>query len=166
MNNEDSDRLLEDVLEEAAPTDFRASLLAVTLRQVRRRRRARTLNRTALPALAVMCSLLLWRSFTPGPPKIETRLSEGPSFGLVLSQPLDPDLVVESGVGSANTISSSVGTIAVVESGPAAGAFRELTDDELLLLCAGKPVALVRDGPHESRLVFLNAKDSQGFTVQ
>ena len=46
MNN-DSKRLLDEVIEETAPPEFRDALFSLTLRHVRRRRRVRTLRERA-----------------------------------------------------------------------------------------------------------------------
>ena len=44
--------------------------------------------------------------------------------------------------------------------------FREIDDEQLLALLAGKPAALVRRGPNQVELIFLNPEDEKGFPVQ
>jgi len=41
-----------------------------------------------------------------------------------------------------------------------------LQDLELLALVAGRPAALVRQGPHQAELLFVNPEDTNGFPVQ
>jgi hypothetical protein len=173
MNN-DSNRLLNAILEDAAPEEFRASLLAETLRLVRQRRRARIVNRGIVwLALAVALPLLLWRTFQGLPPAplplapiLPAQRMESPSYRLVVSRPLDPNLVVLTESGSVNLVTSSSLSVGVIESPAAGGLYHDLSDDELLLLCAGRPAALVRQSSNHAELVFLNPEDRNGFPIQ
>jgi hypothetical protein len=111
-------------------------------------------------------ALILWQVLSPGPPVLEIRKPEPTGFQLVTTQPLDPRLAVRTQPGAVLIITSSTLTVATVESRQAPDSFREVTDEELLLLCAGRPVALVRHHPHEADLLFLNPEDSLGFPLQ
>ena len=160
----DRERLLDDVLDEAAPPGFKESLLQHTLQHVRRRNRVRRLNR-ALLAIAVVATvpLLLWKfSFPPPPPR--TTVKE-PPFGIVTSQPMPREMIVETRPGSIAVITSSAAAVAYVETGEVKDLFKEITDEQLLSLMAGHPVALVRSGPNQAELIFLNPEDQEGFPI-
>jgi len=43
--------------------------------------------------------------------------------------------------------------------------FQEINDEQLLALAGGRPVALVRLGPHQPELLFLNPEHTNGFPV-
>jgi hypothetical protein len=159
MNN-NSKRLLEELLEEAAPAEFREALMRNTLCQVRRRRRVRALNRVLLmAALVVGLPVLFWRAFVFAPERPASRalvspIPEPASYHLVRSQPLNPAMIVETQPGTTPLVSSLSGSVAVVETKPGEHLFKELTDEQLLALLAGKPVGLVRYSPEHAELVF------------
>ena len=85
----DNERLLEDVLSEAVPADFREALLGETLRLARRRRRFRQ-TRRAVSAVAVLAALaaLVWQSL---PPRGVVPQKAGKSYVVVRTQPLPFD---------------------------------------------------------------------------
>ena len=151
----ESERLLADVLEEAAPPDFRAELLDRTLKHVRRRRHLRQWNQGLLAAALISTvGFFAWKSRTPngtnqGVP-IET-------LEIVASQPLSPSMRVQSSPGTVKMISSSPSALVVIETSPFGDGFRELNDEELLAFTAGKPSVLVRRGPHQAELLFVDS---------
>ena len=159
MNN-DSQRLLAELLEEAAPAEFRDALMSQTLCQVRRRRRVRVLNRALLmAALLVGLPVLFWRAFVfpperPASRAFVTRNPAPTSYHLVRSQPLNAAMIVETQPGTTPIVSSLSGTAAVVETKPGEHLFNELTDEQLLALLAGRPVGLVRYSAERAELVF------------
>jgi hypothetical protein len=159
MNN-DSKRLLAELLEETAPAEFRDALMSQTLCQVRRRRRVRALNRALLmAALVVGLPVLFWRTFVVAPerPALRALVSRSPEptrYHLVRSQPLNPAMIVETQPRTTSVVSSWSGSVAVVETKPGQHVFNELTDEQLLALLAGRPVGLVRYSPEHAELVF------------
>ncbi|MBI2924656.1 MAG: hypothetical protein HYY24_03005 [Verrucomicrobia bacterium] len=163
--NHDPDRyqLLETVLGDAVPADFRDALLAHTLRHVRRRKRALQLTRGSLMlGLLAVLSLGLWKMlFGPRRPA-EAAFA---TVRVVTSQPLPRSIIVETELGATRTVSSSPSTLAVIETGSVPNLYQEIDDERLLAFVAGRPVALVRRGPHEAELVFVNPADQEGFQV-
>ena len=147
------ERLLNEILAEETPAGFREVLLEDTLRLARRRRHFRQ-TRRAVSALAVVAGLALvvWRSLMP------TGIPPEPSrpYVLVRTQPLPPQAVVDTQpLSPANLVSSSA-TAGVVTTAAAGYRSLEIDDDELLELAAPNPVVLIRHGPHEAELVFVN----------
>jgi hypothetical protein len=155
----ENERLLNDLLAEGAPADFRQGLLGQTLNLARRRRRWRQTRRAAT-ALAVLVGLavLWWRAAPrhesapapvaaqPGVVRVQT--SRLPARALTHTLPLPAELQV-----------TSVATVPVVSTLPSSGRFQELSDNELLALVAPKPAALVWRGPHSAELVFMSPDD-------
>ncbi|SRR5258708_6336929 len=151
----DAERLLADVLEEAAPPDFRAELLDCTLKQVRRRRHLRQWNQGVLTAaFLTTLGLLVWKSRAP---KDANQAPPRETLEIVTSQPLSPTMIVESSPGQVKLISSSRSALAVVETVPFRAGFRVLSDEELLAFTAGKPSVLVRQGPHQAELLIVDS---------
>jgi hypothetical protein len=164
MNRKESQELLEDVLGDAAPEDFRSRLLDQTLRQVRRRRRVRRWNRgLAAAAGLILVSLACWKMLWPGSRLVEPSV---PALVVIHSRPLDSSMVVETKPGAVNVVVSSASTFALVETGRSRSQVREIDDEGLLKLMQGKPVLLVRHGPNHAELIFLNPEDQKGFPVQ
>jgi hypothetical protein len=151
-------QLLEDVLEEAGSPVFKEVLWQQTLEQVRCLSRARRRNRVLL-AVAVMAvaPLFPWRLIIP-----PTQVQPLP-YGIVRSQALPAAMIAETKPGTIPVITSSSAAVAVVETGPAKDLFREIGDEQLLALLAGRPAALVRQGPGQASLLFLNPQDQNGF---
>ncbi len=148
----DHERLLDEVLADGLPADFRETLLGATLRLVRRRRRMRQARR-AVTTLAVLAALaaLVWQNFptrpvTDGAAIVRTRLL--PAGALVATRPLPAECRV-----------ASVRTADIVTTPPGGGPFRVIDDNELLALVAPTPVALVRWAPNVAELVFVNPRD-------
>jgi hypothetical protein len=156
-------QLLDDVLGEAGPTDFKESLWLHTLDEVRHRRRARQRNRALLAcAVAVAIPLLVWRLTLPPAP---TELSPLP-YALIHSQPLPSGMTVESKRDTVSFVTSSTATMAVIATDPSRRLYREIDDDQLLTLLAGRPAAIIRDRPNQASLLFLDPEDQNGFPVQ
>jgi hypothetical protein len=163
----DNDRLLDDVLAESAPADFREALLGKTLRQARRRRRVRQMQRaaTVVTVLSVLV-ILVWRNLLspasrPAPPaKARARGCE-----LILTRPLPPNAMVSTQPFAAGQVIASAANANVIQTAAMARDYREISDDELLALAAPRPVALVGCGPYCERLIFLNPEDEKGFPV-
>lgn len=160
-----TDDLLNDVLTEAAPEEFQNAVLRNTLRHVRRRRHLRVAKRVALTvALAAVVPALLWRSAVRDPSVVT--VAGIPGVTVVRTQPLDSSLTVSTDPGSVEVVTTSSTSLGVVETGLAADSYRVVTDEELLLFCAGRPSAIVRHKLGEAELVFVDPRDWQGFPVQ
>ena len=155
--------LLDDVLREGAPADFERTLLDGTLRAVRRRRRMRQCSR-GLAAAGVFAAIALavWNALLPTTPVNSVR----PALQIVSSKPLPASLVVATKPDSVVVVTSSPATFVVVETGAIKDPFEEIDDEQLLALAGGRPVALVRQGPHQAELLFLNPEDKNGFPVR
>jgi hypothetical protein len=159
----DHERLLADALADDAPADFREALLGETLRHARRRRRWRQ-SRRGLGALAVLAGLgLAVRLLVPATSPVRSSVAGGceiirtqplPASALVATQPFSPDRLV-----------ASTPSAQVIRTAPAAGEYREISDEELLALVAPRPVLLVGCGPQCKQLIFLNPEDEKGFPV-
>jgi hypothetical protein len=156
MNPEaEPNALLADVAGEG--TDFRAALLAQTLRAVRRRqqwRQARALAVILLLAGVVgTAGLLVYRRSAPvlsTPPLAQTP----PPYELVQTRPFPADAIVRStpfAAAWAETI-----PVTLVQTTTTSGGFRLLNDEELLALAAARPVILIRLAGHSEQLIFLD----------
>ena len=75
-------------------------------------------------------------------------------------------MVAAAQPGSVAVVASSLKTFLLVETGSIKDPFQEINDEQLLALAGGRPVALVRQGPHQAELLFLNPEDTNGFPVQ
>ena len=165
MNN-DTNHLLDDVFTEASPPDFRAALLAETLRLARRRRQIRQVRPVA--GVLVMAGLLvvLVAQHLSRPSVISRPLVqkiEPQSYALVRTQPLPASALISTRNFSATGFAASVPK--VVEVATVSGGFRLINDDQLLALLADKPAVLIRTGPHSEELVFANPEDERGFPL-
>jgi hypothetical protein len=166
MNHEpDNEQLLADVLAEAAPADFRETMLGVTLRLAHRRRRRRQTRRVTVWLVALGLLAVLVRQNFPAHPLAPVPVAKAKvkSYELVRTQPLSAGAIVVTRSLSANQLVASVATTEMVQTGN--GSFRVINDDELLALVASRPAALVRLGPHSEQLVFANPGDERGFPV-
>ena len=155
--------LLKDVLAETAPRHFERLLLDGTLRAVRRRRRRRQCSR-GLAAVGVFAAIALavWNALRP---TSSVHVIQ-PALHIVSSQPLAASMVVRSKSGGVVAVSSSPTTFELVQTGSILDPFKEITDEQLLALVRGRPAALVRQGPHQAELLFLNPEDTNGFPIQ
>jgi hypothetical protein len=156
----DKENLLAEVLAEASPADFRAAMLAETLRLARRRRHFRQARRIAgvLVVMGMLTVLVVQQSPKPtvvSAPLVKKALKQ--SYELVCTQPMPASAFVSTRTFSWNQLAVSAG--AVVEITTTTGGFRLINDNELLALLADKPAALIRTGPHSEELVFANPED-------
>jgi len=164
MKTESEHRLLlDDVLAEAAPADFERALRDGTLCAVRRRRRMHHWSRgLAVVGVFGAMALVVWRTLLPGTPVKVIR----PALRMVSSRPLPPSMIVTTTPGSVAVVASSPKKFVLVETGSIMDPFKEIDDEQLLALTGGRPAALVRQGPHQAELLFLNPEDTNGFPVQ
>lgn len=168
MNHEpDIEPLLNDVLAEAAPLDFREALLDQTLCLARRRRRWRQTRRLAalLAVAGGLLSVLVWQTLPWHSAAVSTPMANAHSknYALVRTRPLPAGAIVNTRTLSAGQLVASAATVEMVQT--TTGNFRVLNDDELLALVGSRPAALVRVGPNAEELVFVNPADAKGFPM-
>jgi len=167
MNEQtDNQNLLAEVLAEASPPDFRAAMLAETLRLARRRRKFRRVRAAAgflvlMGLLAVLVAQRLSRPPVVSPSIAKEVLRQ--SYELVRTQPLPASALVSPRSFSAAGFAASVPK--VIEVATTSGGFRLINDDELLALLADKPAVLIRTGPHSEELVFANPEDQKQLLI-
>jgi len=144
------DDLLDDVMAESAPADFRDALLTDTLRHVRRRRWTRRVGRVALAA-ACAIGLLVWRNA----PRSAATVSFAAGCAVVCTQPFPARAIVSTRSFDPGRVVATFASVGVVRTRLVAGSLRVINDDELLALAAPRLPALVRTGPHTQELIFL-----------
>src|ERR1700690_497319 len=168
MNHKaDNQQLLDDVLSEAMPADFRETLLGGTLRLAGRRRRWRQTRHAAVLLVALGFSAVLVRLNFPPRPLVSMPMARATvkSYELIHTEPLPASAIVTTQPLAAAQLVTSVGTVDFVETMPGSGSFRVINDDELLALIGSRPTALVPVGPHSEELVFVNPADEKDFPV-
>ena len=164
----DNEQLLNDVLTEAAPANFRDAMLGETLRAVRRRRRWRQTRRaTALLTMLALCGVFIWWENLPqkpviSPPPSAAKVVEK-SYTLVETHPLPANDIVTTQPLASDQMVASASAVKIVQT--QSGNYRVINDDELLALVASHPAVLIRTGPHSEELVFANPKDQKGFPL-
>ncbi len=167
MNRKTDNELLDDVLAEAAPANFREALLDETLRVVRRRRRLRhARNVTGMLAILCLLGIFVWQknlkttsiAIVPQPPQ---PIEKG--YTLIRTQPLSAGDVITTHPSGTMPFITSAATVAIVETTP--GQFRLINDQQLLALVAAHPAILVRTSPNSEQLVFANPQDAKGFPL-
>jgi hypothetical protein len=167
MNNRaDQNDLLAEVLAEASPADFRAALLAETLRLAWRRRQFRRARQAAgVLALAGLLAVLAVQQFSKPavvcPPSAKNIVKQ--SYELVRTQPLPASAVIRTRYFPVIEPAASVPK--VLEVATVSDGFRLINDNELLALLADKPAVLIRTGPNSEELVFANPEDQKGFLL-
>ena len=161
-NNSESEELLHDIVEDAAPAAFRAGLLDKMLHEVQRHKHTRQRNRRLVVVACIVAALGLVARFLPlrSHPR-----SAAPDPLTVHSQPLEPVIIVATKPGGVDIIKSSPNTVAWVRAPEQGKLFEVVGDGDLLSLLAGHPAALVRRGPGQAELVFVNPADQNGFPV-
>jgi len=163
MNNSpDGHDLLHDVLGEGAPGRFREALLGETLRLARRRRHVRR-ARSVIGGIALIAAaaILIRQSAIPpaSHPIAETPAPVKPT--LVTDQPLPPSAIITTQPFSGASLPGPLPLYSEVTT--VAGNFRNINDDDLLAITAGRHALLIRTGPDSEKLVFEDPKDQHGF---
>jgi hypothetical protein len=148
--------LLNDVLHEGNAVDLREELLQQTLYLVKRRRRIRTLQQGAsLVMVFAGLACLTWYQVLPL--RIPAGLPAKP-YAMVRTQPLSQAAWVTTQPLTSERLIATVRTDNIMVTAMATSPVGELNDDELLAL-APQPAALVRFGPHNAELVFVEQTD-------
>ena len=160
MKTTEKDQLLNDVLRDEGYAAFRAGLFDDTLAQLRRQRAAK--RRRRLLALAACLSIAagLYSLLAPPTPPASHPFS---TVAVVRTVPLAEDQIVTTATmtlpprtaqAKVVFVTTAAANIEVVQT--AGQAVQTLTDQQLLDLFNGQPVALVTIRPGERRLVLLN----------
>jgi hypothetical protein len=157
-------QLLDDLLEDVASREFRASVLDQTLRAARQRKRVRQQNIALIAAACVaIFAFILWKAREP---LIVLNPAQRPVSTIVRSKTLNPPQVVRAKLGGVEMVSSSASTFTPVETRASEPFYTEIDDAQLFALLVGKPVALVHRGPNQGQLIFLNPEVEKGFPIQ
>jgi hypothetical protein len=159
----DQENLLAEVLAEASPADFRAAMLAETLRLARRRRQFRQARQAAgvLAVISLLAVLVAQQFSKPAAIAPTTAKKVAPrSYELVRTRPLPAGALIRTMKFSDAQPAASVPKVIVVAT--TGGGFRLINDNELLALLADKPAVLIRTGPNSEELVFANPEDQKG----
>jgi len=160
MKTPEKDRLLTEVLNDAGYAAFRAGLFEDTLAELRRRRAARSRRRLLALAACVPIAVGLYALLAPPTPPANHSSS---TVAVVRTVPLAGDQIVATAAmtlsptttqGKVMLVTTAGANIEVVQT--AGQAMPMLTDQQLLDLFKGQPVALVTISPGERRLVLLN----------
>lgn len=165
---EDKHELLNDILQDAAPPEFRAASLAETLNQVRLRKKQRHRNRVAVAlGCFLVTSIIAWRIASPQKQALIVQAPKSVAGELIInSQPLPVEMILKTNPNAVESVSTKPHTIKVVETTPGEKLFTTIGDNELLTLLAGRPALLIRKGPSESELHFVNPDDSNELFVR
>jgi hypothetical protein len=159
MNNRSDQRpLLDDVLAEASPPDFRAALLGETLRLARQRRRRRQTRRAGgVLAGLLFAAWFAWQnhSVQPAAGRMAAKIPAVKNYQLVETQPLPAGAAVATkDFAEVKMISSAAAVTTIATSG---GGFRFINDEQLLALAGPRPALLIRTGPDSEELVFADS---------
>ena len=159
MNDRSDQRpLLDDVLAEASPPDFRAALLGETLRRARQRRRWRQTRRAGGVLIVLFFSAwFAWQnhSMKTGTVSPTAEIPAVKNYQLVETQPLPAGaLVTTKDFVGVKTIPSAA---AVARIATSSGGFRFINDEQLLALAGQRPAVLIRTGPDSEELVFADS---------
>jgi hypothetical protein len=161
LKEREPEQLLDDVLAESSPTEFRAALFGETLRLARRRRRWRRARQAS--GIVGMLVLAAWLIGQNGPKKVSSwrpRVLEPAVRGyhLVETRPLPAKSVVATRQSAGATIISSMTTVSPTATSSAG--FRFINDEQLLALVAPHPAILIRTGLNSEELVFAGPVES------
>ena len=149
----DHDSLLADVLAEAGSNSSRGRLLEETLGLVRRRRRVRLALRTMVPLLILGLGVFSARWIA-----LRTRLDTAPSIArcpIVHTQSLPVSAIVTTRRFDRLCWVATTGFAGTVRTVPGLNGVRLINDTELLALVGPRPAILVRVGPKDEELIFL-----------
>lgn len=154
-NRSDLDRLLDDLFEENQSPQSRSDLLAPALQAARRRRHVRHAARSLMVVASVVAVALVFLVWKPSEPVPQVAEQASPAFAAVSSQPLPPSMILRTGTGTVPVVESSSSSVVLLESVAGSAAIHEVSDDELLTLLKDHEVVLVRHGPNQADLFFV-----------
>jgi hypothetical protein len=163
MKSSEKDRLLTDLLKDEAYLAFRGELFGTLARDLRRQRQARSIRKWFAVAACVPilfgAYLFLNRHASDG--------THAPGIAVVRTMPFNPGNIVVTAKAQGQTaslprvlvVSTEAGEWQVIRSPN--DATETLTDEQLLDLFKGQPVALVQVAPNERRLIFPSESESK-----
>jgi hypothetical protein len=161
MKTTEKNRLLKDVLSDESYTAFRAGLFDRLQVELRRQRVARQHRFALALAACVPIAFALYLVLSPRP----SSSAHPPGVMVVHTSPMGADQLVRTAAINAparlaqSRVLVVTTTSASVEMLHSSGQWLELVSDQQLLdLFKGQPIALVTVGPGERRLVLLNAE--------
>ena len=160
MKTTEKDKLLNDVLHDEGYAAFRAGLFDDTLAELRRQRGARRRRRLLALAACLPIAAGLYALLAPPTPPAGRPSS---TVAVVRTVPLAGDQIVTTATMTSTPttaqakvvfVTTAAAHIEVVQT--TGQAMQMLTDQQLLDLFKGQPVALVTISPGERRLVLLH----------
>jgi len=160
MKTTEKEKLLNDVLHDESYAAFRAGLFDDTLEELRRHRAARSRRRVLALAACLPIAAGLYALLAPSTPPASQPIS---TVAVVRTVPLAKEQIVTTATMTPQSttarakvvyVTTSAADMEVVQT--AGQAMQTLTDQQLLDLFKGQPVALVTISPSERRLVLLN----------
>src|ERR1041385_6934890 len=107
------EELLDELIEDAAPPEFRTAVLEQTLRQARRRKQVRRLNSACATIAIIAIAAWLLRPSPPGTTVLNP--SRPPDLIVVHSRPLNPAQLVSTQPHGVPTVASASTTCRIVE---------------------------------------------------
>jgi hypothetical protein len=151
-----AEQLLDDLLEDAVPPEFRAALLDKALRSARQRKRTRRFN-MVLSAMAVtgICLLSFWKREAATLP---AQISRADPM-VVNSQPSRPRQILAAPLHRAPEFVSSASTFIEVRTSGASGPYQEINDKQLMALLSDRSAILLHHGPNQAELIILNPEN-------
>ena len=158
-NTAEQQRLIDDVLAESASEQFRSAVLEQMLRVARHQRRVRAFEKASI--LILLLALLAWWSSASlsrrhSPQQLARPQRAARAYGLVLSASAPRGMLVATEPGLTPLVESVHSAVAIVETRPDQHLFKEIGDEQLLVLLAGQPAALVREGASRATVLFLD----------
>jgi hypothetical protein len=156
-----TEQLLDELLEDAAPADFRAALMNKTLQQARDRQTVRRVRiGVGIAALIATLVTILWN----GAASDQRQFATTHSLSSVETHPLNPSQIIQTHPSSDIFVivsESAASAVSVVRTEPSVRTYVEISDQQLLVLLSGRAVSLVRHGPDDAELIFLDPKDQK-----
>jgi len=153
MNKRDENTMLTDILNEAAPPDWREAAFEKTLHAARWRKRNCRLRAGALAAACAGLGALL---LAPGKPTQRTAVSEAPGL-IVHTIATAPAEIVQTHAARLN-IAPSKPFAGVVHTIAARSLIAAIDDNQLLAMLPESSAVLVYSEPGHPEVVFLTPK--------
>ena len=161
-NRDPNERLLDEILGEVTPADFRKELLGRTLKQARRRKRSRQRNQTLfILAAATATAWITLHSNTPRKPVVTTsaNISRKSSASAAIDKPSLSDLLIitDAQFPPVDVVVSTPANTTIIETRSAPHEYHELDDRALLNLMDGAPAVLVETDKGREELLVADA---------
>ena len=166
MNNSDTRTLLDDLFADQSAGPFRASAMTSMMGAVRRKRRIRKVQRYSALALVLAGVSIAWLLHRPVPTMQPHIASKPTGYKLVSTEAFAVKQMVQTQTGFCSVTHSQPNGVAIIESLDSRQFVRQLDDEGLLGLFAGRAVALVYRGPGEAELVFPGQQPAGDSPVQ